>query len=91
MAIVAASALALGAAVELKRRPSHLLAIARGHAVARDHARWAAVEYAFTRPLTYARRQDAVAEWHDGLVRKYEAAARRPWWPVFADPSPPDP
>lgn len=32
----------------------------------------------------------AVAGYHDGLRRKYEAAARRPWVAVAPDPPPPE-
>jgi len=90
MIAVAVVAIVAAATLTLQRRS------ARHRALARDHARRAAlapfqVTFLIDRgnlQSQYAQGQ-AKQRWHRRLQYKYERAARHPWFPVPPDPPPP--
>ena len=93
MLLVALVAVTLGVGGECIRRRSRFLSLASSHAAEACDGR--IVPLALRTQMTeaelaaYGERRLAWEEYHNGLVAKYERAARYPWLPVAPDPREP--
>jgi hypothetical protein len=83
MVLVAVAGLAMGVALELRRRSEFFQRIAQAHAERAVENLWGILgpdADSASRKYVY----------HNGLSQKYKRAARYPWLPVPPDPPPPE-